>query len=383
MKVLLVDDEPFITQGLKLLIDWEKEGYEIAGCLENGKEALEYLEENEADLVLTDIRMPELTGLELLEQVRQRNLSDAYFIIMSGYDDFGYAQQAIRMGCMDYLLKPVDGGELIELLHKVSEDKKEKDQEKQRRQELEQAYLGRNMISRLIGTYDSKKPQKIILSELMDKLVRAVELNDVRQIHDIVYEFYIEAKEKELSEETVNFNISYLLFQLIRIAAEQDPDIDHEQIMNFISESSFERSLIRGNSDGMIRFCSEYAQYISQLRSRSAHSVLRDVERDIREHYAENISLRELSKKYYINNAYLGQMFKKQFGVSFKDYLTDYRIKEAARMLVGTDKKIINIAEDVGYKDSDYFVQKFIDRMGCTPSKYRSDRASENRASEG
>lgn len=380
MKVLLVDDEPFITQGLKLLIDWEKEGYEIAGCLENGKQALKYLEENEIDLVLTDIRMPELTGLELLEQVRQRNLSDAYFIIMSGYDDFGYAQQAIRMGCMDYLLKPVDGDELIELLHKVSNDKKEKDLENQRRKELEQAYLGRNMISKLIGTYDSKKPQKIILSDLMDKLVRAVELNDVRQIHDLVYEFYIEAKDKELSEETVNFNISYLLFQLIRIAAEQDPDIDHEEIMNFISESSFERSLIRGNSDGMIRFCSEYAQYISQLRSRSAHSVLRDVERDIKEHYAENISLRELSKKYYINNAYLGQMFKKQFGVSFKDYLTDYRIKEAARMLVSTDKKVINIAEDVGYKDSDYFVQKFIERMGCTPSKYRSDRVSDTSA---
>ncbi len=100
-----------------------------------------------------------------------------------------------------------------------------------------------------------------------------------------------------------------------------------------------------------------------------------DVEKEIREHYAENLSLREMSRKYYINNAYLGQMFKKKYGVSFKDYLTDYRIKEAARLLLSTDKKIISIAEEVGYRDSDYFVQKFIERMGCTPSSYRKDHS--------
>ena len=152
--------------------------------------------------------------------------------------------------------------------------------------------------------------------------------------------------------------------------------VTDEEIMGFISESSFGKSLVWGNSECMISFCSEYAKYISQLRSRSARSVLSDVEKDIREHYAENISLRELSRKYYINNAYLGQLFKKKFGVSFKDYLTDYRIKEAARMLLATDKKVINIAEDVGYKDSDYFVQKFIERIGCTPSKYRSSNGA-------
>ena len=62
MKVLIVDDEPFITQGLKLLIDWEAEGFEIVSCLENGKDALEFLSKNEVDLILTDIRMPERSG---------------------------------------------------------------------------------------------------------------------------------------------------------------------------------------------------------------------------------------------------------------------------------------------------------------------------------
>ncbi len=376
MKVLIVDDEPFITQGLRLLVDWEQEGFEIAASLENGRQALEYLKEHEVDLVLTDIRMPECSGLELVEKVRENGSMEPYFIIMSGYDDFGYAQKAIKMGCMDYLLKPVDGDELVEILRKIRSDRQEKENRQQRIEEIEKAYLGRNTISRLIGTYDSGKGGKIICSELMDKLVSAIELDDNRAINDLVYEFYIEIKEKQLSEETVNFNISYLLYRLISIADQQDPEVDHEEIMSFISDSSFGKSLVWGDSECMISFCSEYAKYISQLRSRSARSVLSDVEKEIREHYAENISLRELSRKYFINNAYLGQLFKKKFGVSFKDYLTDYRINEAARMLLTTDKKVINIAEDVGYKDSDYFVQKFIERIGCTPSKYRSSKGS-------
>ncbi len=377
MKVLIVDDEPFITQGLTLLIDWEKEGFEIAACLENGSQALDFLEKNEVDVVLTDIRMPECSGLELMEQAKSRELTNAYFVIMSGYDDFGYAQQAIRMGCLDYLLKPVDPDELTEIMRKISHAEEEKQAEQQRLAEIESAYLGRNMVAKLIGTYDSGRYTRITYNELMDELVQAIELDDVRKIHDLVYEFYIEVKEKNLAEETVNFNISYLLYQLIRIATEQDPEVNHEEIMTFISESSFERSLVWGNSECMISFCCEYAKYITQLRSQSAHSVLNDVEKEIREHYAENISLRELSRKLYINNAYLGQMFKKKYGVSFKDYLTDYRINQAAKMLVSSDRKIIDIAEDVGYKDSDYFVQKFIERMGCTPSKYRRDKKPE------
>ncbi len=374
MKVLIVDDEPFITQGLSLLIDWEAEGCEIAACLENGKDALKFLQENEVDLILTDIRMPECSGLELMEEVHEKKLSDADFIIMSGYDDFGYAQKALRMGCIDYLLKPVDGAELIEILRKIRSTRNEKQEDRKRLEKLEQAYLGRNMISRLIGTYDSKSRKKIICNEVLDQLVSAVEVNDTEAIDKLVQDFYREVREKDIPEESVNFNISYLLFQLIKIASAQDAEVNHEEIMNFISESSFEEGLVSGKSDYMARFLKEYAEFISQLRKSSGNSVLRDVEREIREHYAENISLREMSQKFFINNAYLGQIFKKKYGVSFKDYLTDYRIREAAKMLVSTDKKIISIAEDVGYKDSDYFVQKFIERMGCTPSKYRRDR---------
>ena len=378
MKVLFVDDEPIITQGLRVLIDWEEEGFQIAGSVQNGNEALKFLKKESVDLVLTDIRMPECSGLELLEKVKEQEISEAYFIIMSGFDEFSYAQQAIRAGCLDYILKPVDADELLKIVRKVRSLDEARREDEERRNRMEHAYLDRNMITRLIGTYDNGNPAKsvIICKDNLDGLTAAIEENSPEKIEKFVYAFYRETKEKGLSEEEVNFNISYLLFQLIHIASEQDDEVNHEEIMRFIGESSFEESIIKGSAY-MCRFCMEYAEYVSQLRKSAARGILQDVEREIKAHYAENISLRELSQKFYLNSAYLGQIFKKKYGQSFKDYLTDFRIKEAARMLARTDLKIIRIAEDVGYKDSDYFVQKFIERMGCTPSKYRRDHREE------
>ena len=76
LKVMLVDDEPYILQGLQVLIDWESGGFEIAATCSNGKEALKYLKENHVDLIISDIRMPEMTGLELLETVKKEKISE-------------------------------------------------------------------------------------------------------------------------------------------------------------------------------------------------------------------------------------------------------------------------------------------------------------------
>ena len=115
LRVLLVDDEPFILQGIKMLIDWEQEGFEIAGMAANGKEAIAFLEQEEVDLIIADIRMPEMTGLELLETIKREKLSNAYFVILSGYADFEYARRAMQNECTEYLLKPIDREMLLKL----------------------------------------------------------------------------------------------------------------------------------------------------------------------------------------------------------------------------------------------------------------------------
>ena len=121
----------------------------------------------------------------------------------------------------------------------------------------------------------------------------------------------------------------------------------------------------------MTRALSEYADYLMQLSSRQSGEMLKQIEEDIRTNFRENLTLKDMGKKYFINSAYLGQTFKKQYGESFKDYLNRVRIDAAEELLLYSNKKIYEIAEEVGYKDMDYFINKFISLKGCTPTKFR------------
>lgn len=523
LKVLLVDDEPFILQGLKLLVDWEREGFQIAGTASNGLEALSFLEQEKVDLIIADIKMPQMTGLELLERIRKEEISDAYFVILSGYAEFSFARQAMQNDCTDYLLKPVDSEILLKVLNKVlvMRSKEKADHEKNRK--LEQAYLARHLIALIQGKYDdlnvkyvrehmhcgsgvryveirmedsfdeegttdremrsfqrqlyehsreylkedadlcvfdvsvnekiydiglllfdyvfekadmdekkylnclleyltsnlqksvvmlvgkrvtdianiaksygntcmlrsfqgfrAKKsiyyyeeevqvsPEGLILcKESLDRLLKAIERNDPMEIREAVGFFYEEMSKRGICGEAMTLNINYLLFQLIHLACEQDDDVNQEEILRVISESSFEAGVKRGSRAHLTRFACEYADYLSQLRKNVSRGVLGMVEKEIRENYASNITLRSLSEKYYVNSAYLGQLFRKKYGQSFKDYLNNYRMEQAADALLRTDKKIVQIAEDVGYHDLDYFTNRFIQVKGCTPARFR------------
>lgn len=111
MKVIIADDESIVLEGLKCIIDWEALGFSICALTRNGVETLEKILTLEPDLVLLDIRMPKLSGTELVQQAREQGFR-GHFIILSGYSDFSYAQTAIRCGVDFYLTKPIDEDEL-------------------------------------------------------------------------------------------------------------------------------------------------------------------------------------------------------------------------------------------------------------------------------
>jgi len=116
-RVLLADDEKWVLYGLKKLIDWEACGFTVADTASNGAEALLKVKEMELDLLICDIRMPNMSGLKLIEEIR--HFSNIEVIFITGYDDFKYAQQAIRLGVFDYIMKQVEQEELIDSLKKV------------------------------------------------------------------------------------------------------------------------------------------------------------------------------------------------------------------------------------------------------------------------
>ncbi len=522
LKVLIADDKPFIRQGLKCIIDWNGEGFEIAAEADNGKTALELLTERKFDLVIADIKMPEMSGLELLEEVRRRGIADTKFAILSGFFEYDYVKAAMRSNCTDYLLKPVQKDELIKLLRSVSAELNEKkktidvqklnekvlldehlraliwgkfdeadlehvnkilstskkfryiglevsptdaeyaaldDCEKRKaskqlaelceeiissdknpvvfdvskheagydigifysselaeREKLSEAeYLSRlekSIVSQYkygITLYAGSKVEHItelsqsfrsavvaktvnvfkaddgesydgnsesLDKEKLDKLIAAVEANDEEKISKSVDDMY--SCINSMDYRLITLNIDYILYHFMHMAQELDKNINQSEIMQYISENTFDMGTVRGSSSHFKKFAIDFSRYLSQLRVGNFSGLLFDIKKDINENYAENISLKSLGEKYYINSAYLGQIFKKQFDISFKDYLNIVRIEEAAKRIVSSNEKIQCIAEFVGYKSMDYFTKKFIAIKGMTPTKLRKMASGTN-----
>lgn len=118
IKVLVVEDEEMIRKGIVLTVDWESLGCTVVGEAANGLEGLEAAERLSPNLIITDIKMPQMDGIEMLEKLRSSG-SNTHVIILTAYDSFSYAQSALRLGAVDYLLKPFHDGELERAVSRV------------------------------------------------------------------------------------------------------------------------------------------------------------------------------------------------------------------------------------------------------------------------
>jgi two-component system response regulator YesN len=118
-KVFLVEDEPFTRQGIRNNVDWESAGFEFCGEAADGEMALPLIEASQPDVIITDIKMPFLDGLQLCKIIRE-HMPWVKIIILSGHDEFEYAQSAIKLGAIEYLLKPVDAADLQQALKEVA-----------------------------------------------------------------------------------------------------------------------------------------------------------------------------------------------------------------------------------------------------------------------
>ncbi len=110
-KVLLIDDEPIIREGLETIIDWSQHGFEICGEAANGRDGLEKVRHMQPDLLIVDIKMPVIDGLKLLEELRKEG-NQVQALILTGYSEFAYAQKAVNLGAIGYILKPIDEDDL-------------------------------------------------------------------------------------------------------------------------------------------------------------------------------------------------------------------------------------------------------------------------------
>jgi two-component system response regulator YesN len=119
-RVLIVDDEPWVLRGIRNTFQWDNQGFEVIAETTDSLEAWDFIQASRPDVVMTDIRMPELSGIDLMKRSREAGIK-AEFIIISGAADFHYAQETLRLGCFDYLLKPLEFEEADKLLERLQQ----------------------------------------------------------------------------------------------------------------------------------------------------------------------------------------------------------------------------------------------------------------------
>jgi len=168
MKIMIVDDEPKIRRGMKTLLE-EQDGFEVIGIYDNAMSSLSDMAEKQPNVLITDIKMPEYSGLDLIEKIREKD-KNLYIIILSGYGSFKYAQRAIRSGVYRYLTKPTNPRELISVLREIELKVEGVNRTVSKSEEKESVEVGNLLIRKALDYIELHYAEKIGLKTLSDAL---------------------------------------------------------------------------------------------------------------------------------------------------------------------------------------------------------------------
>lgn len=525
--ILLVDDEEEVIQAIIRKINWEELGFSVVGYADNGIKALEMIEESQPDVVMTDIKMPYMDGMELCSHIR-REYPAMKIVLFTGFDEFEYAKEAVHLEVEEYILKPVNSVELINIFTKLKIKLDQEISERRSMEKLEHYYteslplLQANFCSTLIeGRIHEDELQKYLsdyqislpgplycclvihmsssqIPENMNSLFLAASVqkqaedrlgkrwkakcfpylgnsvlfaqinneNEIAELTDDCDRFckYVNrmmgtvvtvgigqvcsqildlAQSYNAAREAVSYRAVYgasrainikeiapkesgepcftndmellNLFKKIRLNSEEeiveavDQYIEsisfplkslqqhHVVIMELVT-ALFRFSvnndiaaegvggdigilygkLLELEPDALRKWLTDislcFSENLVTARSRSTQSFVSKAKEHVRSQYADvQLSLAQICERLGVSNSYFSTVFKKETGKSFVSYVTDYRMEQAARLLIETNEKSYVIAQKVGYTDPNYFSYVFKRKFGVSPSKYRAE----------
>lgn len=394
-KVLLVDDDPAICEGLPLLIDWTALRFEVAVTAADGQIALNVLLDSPVDLIVTDIRMPKLDGIDLIKEIRSRGL-EVPVVIISGHKDFEYAQTAMAFGVRHYLLKPVNAQMLVSTLVEIRHELDDRARIERTVHESLQV-LRQRQVWELLNQPPLEK-QNVQEGWPASTSIRTPYRVMIVAVQGITQTAAHQLLESMPSDHPFNWmDWPPIDLEKGRIAVVcRQPELDRDKAFDLAGKiwQQFADALGSGHSiqvmvgrqvqdphelsisyadalDLLSNGKDESAQPVSIYEDRQSSQLLESILTYIRLHYMEKISLRQLALDFYLNPAYLGRLIRKHTGRSFNDYLAVLRVKQAQQLLKNRKLTVMEVAERVGYADHDYFCQVFRQWTGQTPSDYR------------
>ncbi|MDQ0338595.1 two-component system response regulator YesN [Caldalkalibacillus uzonensis] len=361
--VVLVDDEFYIRQGLKKMINWETYDFKISGEAEDGEQAWQMIQDTNPDVVITDICMPVMDGINLIKRIKESQVYPCKFIIISGYGEFKYAQQAVRFGVHDFLLKPIEQGELTQALERLS---------KILEQEKNTCLTHQQWLDLLQDVRHDASNDGELDTSWDTILLEQIEENRLEEAQQTITRMFREFQVQRLAPEAVRVSLWRSIQRVLNVIRSMDGDEQNMKTLSQLMRSLDCQVTLTELRRLFLVFVQEAVQVIDQLRQNKHRGEIEKIKRYIDLNYHQHISLKHIANKFYLNPIYLGQLFKKTYDVYFKEYLLQIRINEAKRLLRQSDLRVYEIAEKVGFKSVDYFVTKFEEREGMTPTAYRN-----------
>lgn len=366
LKIYFVEDDATIRESMIRNVKWEKHGYEFIGQAPDGEIAYAEIKTLRPDVIITDLKMPFMDGLELSRLVR-KEMPEVKIIILTGYDDFEYVHEAINMGVAKYLLKPVTPEALVhsivDMRNIVLEEQENRAYKKQYLQEMAElqdltfqdedniridrtamrAFLRSgssngvtNFVEKIVNSIGSQKLESFLLRQyfIMDAKFTLAEFLDEIGVESTVFKKHFGESLKKSSEIKTLDEMCLYLEDLIKCAL---------TLRNEAVNKRYDRSVEKAQ------------QYI-------------------RENYMnEEISLNVVSKFVNLSPTHFSMIFGQESGKTFVEFLTETRIEKAKELLLCTPKRSSEIAYEVGFRDSHYFSYVFKKIVKCSPREFRAN----------
>lgn len=395
-KLIVADDEPKIRRGIENILDWQDLNVEIVGEAEDGEIALEVVKEKKPDIILLDINMPFLNGLNLLEKLKEIN-NKSIVIIISGYDDFHYAQKALQFNVFDYILKPVSKKNMEEIIRKAVNklDTVEKennylkwvDNQLNKNMDMIKTHFFSEWLNNKLTDEEVLKEMKffnidfgnsigLVVLKLFDKL--NIEIVDKKWNSELLRFAIINLLNDEFNETNAEFifdddrkNIIVVsnivdIVEWVNIGKKLEAEIFKYLKCNVIIEQA-------NATGGILKIKETYLKMIDKVEEKKKCSpmVLLTIKYIEENYYLNDLNINSISDKLEVTSSYLSKLLKKETGLSFIDYLTNIRIKKAMYIMEDPTVKIYDVAELVGYSNQHYFCRAFKKEVRISPTEYK------------
>ena len=391
MNILITDDERQIREGIKrTLLQFFPDHHVYVA--ESAAEAAKVMGEERIDIVLTDILMPGMNGLEFMRMSKHR-YPLVKWIVISAHTEFSYAQEAVRLGARDYLLKPIGKKRLTEVI-----------------QELELEVQQENVISREGDLLKSNL--KYLREGVFQRLVSGLDIGNLDiapfvQDYPFFYLVLVQLGNDEPNLSLDHFIIENVLSELIdRFGGGFVVSYDRQSLLGLFmptdeTQLQILKSQLKEHLDHYLKvpfhivYSSKNEDFksvtkvVAQMKATSllshashSHATIEPLKGSgekaidvalqyINEHYNEDLSLERVASVVFLNHVYFSQLFKQKTGQGYKEYVISLRLEEAKQLLLNPRLKLAEISEQIGYQDMRHFTQVFRKKFGQTPTEFR------------